>query len=1548
MAGLAEKKITFEATDDALSRKAVTFDATDALNLAPPSERYDASSNSVVTTPNNFSDPSVSRESMEFIEGQNGEQIYGGTNYLGFADFAEAGDIKKILAGASPIVSGVTGQIERKIELSRERRPLRPGSSAEDIEAFDEAIPTFLSGLVALVLPGQRKVGFQAMMEGVANFRQFAPFSLGFMSDERGLSPIEAMVQDNPEKAARLQAASKKARENTDEFLIEHGIMFGPDDEPTLVGTILQQASLTGSIMAVGMASKSPGLVMGMGFGAIQQGEGFLEAREAGKDVFEAATIGDIQGGIEFAMSSIEMGMVMKIVDNKSAGIAKKIAAGFTGEAVQESTTDTFLLAVSNLAGVKNMTLEQALQAVIQAGFYGGFAGGIATGSIASVQRIAQKIQESIDAEIGLIEDPADVRDATGEPLFDFLQVLEEAIAELEDEVSEQYISDIEVENQVDEDKASGAPVTKSAQSKGESQAKVAEILKKIESGEEFNVQEEFDKLEPEARKSRERKRLTESETRKAENLAEKTIRDTVKSLNVELEIAIDENDDEAFDRIIEEIDAVRATAIEEGTLLETIQQLDNEGLFVPSDTTFDDALAAVDDLADIAFEAGVRAGRTDKTKEIQALQKRMEQLVRLLGDKIDEKKKTALMAQIANVTSLKTAKSVRNKIVGQARRNALAKFVRERRKAISDIISNIAGKKPKGDLIADHQNTVDNLNKIRKGLRTSEQVAEEDRAPQVEPGTVQVKIEDAKPLKRTPEQQKFDEEVRAKQVEEFTQKEAKRLAKEMDEGIPSEGLMLQVRFLAMLQEKAKVSPQELARFEDDLNAYIATGLGKATAAEKADQALIDDTKKQGEANEVQATSKNIEDLWGSSISEVFNFLSVTRETLVRWLGLKGTLFDFFKIDIAHRQDEQAAFDARNTLADEVSDGGSQYVANLRKEVVIDQPREGLTADHKGQSKNIKWTRGKLINAWMMLQEPSIKEQLMNPDGRNGWTQEFVDLIDSKMDSQDIAYAEGLFEIYDNSYGRLNDEYRKIYNRDLQKVDRYSHITREGEGGIEASVDNETMFFDMLFQDKESKGISPQAQTSETKQRVPLAESEILVSDVNDVYNRYVYDVEHFISYAGRLRLIHKLLRDTEFTDHIKSIAGEVGLESLNNQMRLLSRQARDTKFYYQWFEFFRKNMLSAEILGKIKIGLGQMASQLAYSAGVPKVKFAEYSASFLSGFKKANDTLNQHPTFSSRELNFDSDIEQIGAKGKGKWFKRFSLPVRKGDLLATKSGAYARYRWLTEDRRMSHEDALNEVAEFAERSQQSTLPSQLTEAQQSSDPLVRAATMFHSSPTAMFNMSLQAVSDWRQSERTPEDKKALYDTLAIQNVVIPFLFATLSGRKVGATVAIGSAAGIPIAGDALTAMITVLSNMFDDDDDPVYADLLELPIEKVPRSVTGAATLVADTLEEAVKEGITESLKSLEWEDILRVVNDNLEVWGGIPADNVTDATLGSLQELFGGSKAKAAIEALGFEGEAVQLQLDRIDKILPGTQSGEEKKSSTSGRISQRTGAI
>ncbi|KKL51291.1 hypothetical protein LCGC14_2296960, partial [marine sediment metagenome] len=548
------------------------------------------------------------------------------------------------------------------------------------------------------------------------------------------------------------------------------------------------------------------------------------------------------------------------------------------------------------------------------------------------------------------------------------------------------------------------------------------------------------------------------------------------------------------------------------------------------------------------------------------------------------------------------------------------------------------------------------------------------------------------------------------KQTVDFNTKHSERIASDMNHGIPPEGTMLQVRYLDILNQRAKVTPEVVFRFEDDLNAFIASGKGIATAADAVQQARLNRDKAQILSNDIRTRRAELENRMFVGVDQTFSYLALTYDTEIVALGAEGTVLDMFDNDVARQAEVQKREEELIALAESVTDGnGKAYLRNIRdvfySQNVIDLPMEGLAKSFGTSKTRVKMTRGQLMYMWMAIQNPTIREQAMDPKGKMAWTPQLIGLMDSRMaDNEfDVPFAMGIFDLYDISFPRVNEVYRKLNNRDLVKVEMFTHLRRDGKRELPASVHNETMFADLLEGAKENPSNLVIGEPSEVKERIANATARIRVDNIFNAYVRYTNDTEHYIAYGEDLVLGRKLLNDEKVSDHIQDIIGEAGYNTVLAHFKIYTRIGISATQYLQWLEKFRQWHYASNLFASPKIGLGQLASNFAWSANVPKAKWAKLEAEYLANTDAANEVLNQHTTFKNRESNFSPEMAQLGpTRGLKKFLAIF---MRKGDAFSVRSGAHAVRTILIEDKGVDPDRALKQVARFAERSQQSVLP---------------------------------------------------------------------------------------------------------------------------------------------------------------------------------------------------------------------------------------------------
>lgn len=1302
-------------------------------------------------------------------------------------------------------------------------------------------------------------------------------------------SGLDRFIQNNPELAQRFNEKMLDLQEANEDFLIRNDLIYGPDDQPTILGNALSQAGTSGSAIALAVIFNRPSLAAIL-FGVIQQVSGFQEAVEAGKEPSEAAAIGTLQGIIEAGVSFIGVNKLTKIIGSKSAGIVSKIIASMATEGIEEGVTEALIIAVQNATGVKDISLGEALLQIFQATFYGALLGAGTTATITTSQAVVKRI----------------IGDSVSEADADKVaRVMDDVGSETATEIIEQDIDDATTELEIGKDLTSDQPVTKAAKTTGEQQKRVIEIMQQVNEGKELDIPALLDEIFPEARIQRQKRISDEGKVAGIKRVTKEAIRREVVQLQAEIQIAEQQGDEDVAAEKSERIEQLRQQTFADESLQEAVEELEAEGIFPRGEEFFEKAAADIENVLR-PLRAGVRLGRTLQTEQSEALQKSLTEIVDGLKGVVTDEKLRALQKKVRGATTIASAERIRRDILSQARKSAFKKFISERRLAIDKTIKDVA-EPDIGILDPDSQNAVDSMNKMRKGMNKA--------------GGDQDAVAD------------------------FNIEQSRRIQDDMGQGVPAESVMLQVRYLDILNEKAKATPEQVASFEDDLNAFIATGKGVATLATAANQRIVDDTIAQARANKVPTLRADIENKSLVAWDKEFGWFTETSQTQVNAMQLGGTPFDLFQSEVNFRVERNQRFSEKDELIVAVSEDdtrkAAKYEAELKDTVtkVIDVPLEGhaKTFDKKTR---VRMTRGQLIYAWMITRDNDIRKQVTDTNGNMIWTDELMAMIDQRMTRQDIEFAEGMFEIYRRSYDRLNATYRRIYNRDLTRIEFYSHIAREGKEGLDESIHNETMFIDMIVPEaSDGTGIFPQ-KPDVTKKRVKNAAAEIRIGNVLSMYRNYVWDAEHFISHGEQLRLIDTLMRDEEFKAIMEKNLSPGGFLNFQEHFKIAARSNDShTRTGKLWdvFETQRQRAFKANLLLNEKIGLGQTATVLSWASRMPKGDFGFGTKFYATNPKEANAILNKHATFRERELNFDSEIEQLSTTGK--MFDLMSWTTRKGDGFGVRAGAIADVLSSMKRKGLSEEEALDSAARFAEASQQSTLPSQRSLAQKSDDPLVRTMMMYRSSLVAMLNVSMQSITEYRQSDTsTPAKKtaarKKLAEVIVTQNIIIPGLYATLTGRPITTTILVGSGAAIPFYSELLDVIVVILKNLFDEEDERVF---LSGPLT-VPAAEAFKQVQISLTSIDEVWESLEDGLEVADIGTFFESMSGILDVMTDFPVRGAVNKWEAFEKFYETDDFLDAALQSLGYREEARERTIKRID-----TLTGSETTPS-SGRVLTR----
>ena len=462
-----------------------------------------------------------------------------------------------------------------------------------------------------------------------------------------------------------------------------------------------------------------------------------------------------------------------------------------------------------------------------------------------------------------------------------------------------------------------------------------------------------------------------------------------------------------------------------------------------------------------------------------------------------------------------------------------------------------------------------------------------------------------------------------------------------------------------------------------------------------------------------------------------------------------------------------------------------------------------------GEKVRIKLTKGELVQRVMELQNPETLESAL--EGDTNYTMAIVEELKAQLNNEDKKVIAKHRELYDKSYERLNAVYERMYNVSLSKTEFYTHIEREGMSG------NSKEDIGLLEQAWQKDGNKiPGLLKERTASRLALKPK-----DIRDVFEAYLQDSEYFIAYAEGLRDIREVLGAKGVAESMIRRHGKKNWDHLNAHIDLMTERTAN-KLHWPIMDWLRKNAVISSLGLKGQVGAKQVTSAALMMDDVPTGVREKYMLDFAKNPLEAKRILDEHDTIRDRAEHYDPELDSISGKktrtlyGEGhKARDIFMKGVSVGDISAIYFGGYVKYRYLT-DNGISHQDALEIVAELAESSQQSTLQSNLSLAQKNNNPVVKMALMFTSSPIAMINHNMVTIHDYKAGKIPRElAAKKLAISWSFTSMAFEYLASGLDFPDDMEDVAryfkaglLGPARGLPILGDSMDYLLSSMLNI--------------------------------------------------------------------------------------------------------------------------------------------
>lgn len=474
-----------------------------------------------------------------------------------------------------------------------------------------------------------------------------------------------------------------------------------------------------------------------------------------------------------------------------------------------------------------------------------------------------------------------------------------------------------------------------------------------------------------------------------------------------------------------------------------------------------------------------------------------------------------------------------------------------------------------------------------------------------------------------------------------------------------------------------------------------------------------------------------------------------------------------------------------------------------------------------------KFTRGQLLNIWLLSQDP---------DGRKGLTHTFGNDTENILKELDRRTPET-----DKKVGRIMKAHLKALYPSISKT--FFRINGQPIGFVENYWPNTVKYQSSGAIAKDMDVFVPLPTTrkneSFTFERVGLSEGqEFDIQDAYDVFTRYVKNATNFIYVTEKINDLSRIFANKELQEAITEKYGVSMLEAIRDDISFnlqLVANAKMTKL-----DKLFNVMISNSVIGTLGLNfwsaLKQVPGFINYAERMPAGDFVRFLPKFFTNPKKNWDYMMKNyaslrsrledafPTiWGSNSAMYEESLTGIFGQGAVKKIgeqrlviasqaltdaKRLAmLPTRYGDGWANVIGGWCYEQHLREqmesDPNYANKTEKEKQAEIElelinamETTQQSGFNTTKGAWQRSDNAVIRGLLTFTSQPAQYVRKMREAAYKYRNNEiDTPQFVK----TMAIYGAIQPFLYSLLSSPSM---------------------YINLFKSLFGDDDDSYKKEL--------------------------------------------------------------------------------------------------------------------------------
>lgn len=424
-----------------------------------------------------------------------------------------------------------------------------------------------------------------------------------------------------------------------------------------------------------------------------------------------------------------------------------------------------------------------------------------------------------------------------------------------------------------------------------------------------------------------------------------------------------------------------------------------------------------------------------------------------------------------------------------------------------------------------------------------------------------------------------------------------------------------------------------------------------------------------------------------------------------------------------------------------------------------------------GSVKKLNFTRNELIQHVAMLQNDAVREDAMK-ETSDAYTEEIIEALEAEVndDPYSRAAVRASTEFYDKYFPDIDKAYTDYYGVHMPRIDRYIPVRRHG-GDPELSE---------FLKQAPLLGKTP----SSLKERQRNSGRPLQKSDWVNVLQQHVSEIEYFIAYGEKARLINHVF-DAKTMQRIEEIHGPTMQRIIRADIDWFTRKAVVTNIINEKaLTAFVRNFGISQLAIKPQIALKQLASFPAFAEDVTVFNFMRGMAAFGKNPRAAIRFLNRYSRFyKNRTISLDHDFEDATSSLIGSRLLNFTgrnpdvtntimLNVRFGDKGAIGIGMYGHVWAKLKEKGISIDKAtpaqiraaFQAADRIASRTQQSKDPDQISVVQRG-NVFFRVLAQFMSSANALTRAEYSAIIE---ASRGRISKKEFAKRFVIYHIMIP------------------------------------------------------------------------------------------------------------------------------------------------------------------------------------